>query len=200
VERPRVRSADYSAEVRLRTYDYFADRDPLTRSVLERMLAGVSTRRYRRTQESVGQEVEQSARSTSRSAVSRTFIERTRGALRELMSRRLDDVRLAVMMIDGLELQGRTNVVALGISTEGVKIPLGLWEGSTENATVATALLSDLVERGLDPEQGSSSWSTAPRRCAKRSATSSARRRCSVVSDTRNATRSTICPSVSARR
>jgi transposase-like protein len=70
------------------------------------------------------------------------------------MSRRLDDVRLAVMMIDGLELQGRCCVVALGITTEGVKIPLGLWEGSTENATVATALLADLVERGLDPEQG----------------------------------------------
>jgi transposase-like protein len=70
------------------------------------------------------------------------------------MSRRLDDVRLAVMMLDGLELKGRTNVVALGITTEGVKIPLGLWDGSTENATVATALLSDLVERGLDPEQG----------------------------------------------
>jgi transposase-like protein len=45
-------------------------------------------------------------------------------------------------------------IVALGITTEGVKVPLGLWEGSTENATVATALLSDLVERGLDPEQG----------------------------------------------
>ncbi len=70
------------------------------------------------------------------------------------MGRRLDDVRLAAMMIDGLELQGRTNVVCLGITTEGAKIPLGLWEGSTENATVATALLSDLVERGLDPEQG----------------------------------------------
>ena len=57
-------------------------------------------------------------------------------------------------MLDGIELKGRTNIVALGITTEGVKIPLGLWEGSTENATVATALLSDLVERGLDPEQG----------------------------------------------
>src|SRR6266550_4113990 len=154
VERPRVRSADGEAEVRLQTYAHFADRDPLTKAVLERMLAGVSTRRYRRTQEPVGTEVEQEARSTSKSSVSRTFIERTRGALSELMSRRLDDVRLAVMMIDGLELQGRTNVVALGITTEGIKIPLGLWEGSTENATVATALLSDLVERGLDPEQG----------------------------------------------
>ena len=58
------------------------------------------------------------------------------------------------MMLDGLELKGRMMIVALGITTEGVKIPLGLWEGSTENATVATALLSDLVERGLDPEQG----------------------------------------------
>jgi len=154
VDRPRVRSADGRAEVRLATYEYFADRDPLARSVMERMLAGVSTRRYRRTQEPVGAEVEQQARSTSRSSVSRTFIERTRVSLSQLMSRRLDDVRLAVMMIDGIDLGERTNVVALGITTEGVKIPLGLWEGSTENAAVATALLSDLVERGLDPEQG----------------------------------------------
>jgi putative transposase len=59
-------------------------------------------------------------------------------------------VRLAVMS-DGIELKGRTNVVALRITTDAVKIPLGLWEGSTENATVATALHADLVERGLGP-------------------------------------------------
>jgi transposase-like protein len=69
------------------------------------------------------------------------------------MSRRLDDVRLAVMMLDGLEIADRTHVVALGITTDGVKIPLGLWEGSTENATLARALLADLVDRGVDPEQ-----------------------------------------------
>jgi putative transposase len=154
VRRPRVRSADGESEVALSTYEHFADRDPLRRVVLERMLAGVSTRRYRRTQEPVGEEVETNARSTSKSAVSRTFVERTREALGELMSRQLGDLRLAVMMLDGLELKGRMMIVALGITTEGVKIPLGLWEGSTENATVATALLSDLVERGLDPEQG----------------------------------------------
>jgi putative transposase len=154
VERPRVRSADGSEEVALETYRHFADRDPLTRLVLEQMLAGVSTRRFQRTREPVGADVEAQARSVSKSAVSREFVARTRENLDVLMSRRLDDVRLAVMMIDGIELKGRTNVVALGISTEGVKIPLGLWEGSTENATVATALLSDLVDRGLDPEQG----------------------------------------------
>ena len=154
VRRPRVRTADGDTEVQLSTYEHFADRDPLGRVVMERMLAGVSTRRYRRTQEPVGEEVETRARSTSKSSVSRTFVERTRDALGELMSRQLADLRLAVMMLDGLELKGRMMIVALGITTEGVKVPLGLWEGSTENATVATALLSDLVERGLDPEQG----------------------------------------------
>jgi len=70
------------------------------------------------------------------------------------MHRRLDNVRLAVLMVDGIDLKGRTNVVALGITTDGAKIPLGLWEGSTENAAVATALISNLVDRGLDVEQG----------------------------------------------
>jgi transposase-like protein len=154
VERPRVRAADGSGEVGLAVYQHFADRDPLSRIVLERMLAGVSCRRYGRVGESVGAEVEEQARGVSKSAISRTFIERTRQALGKLMARRLDDVRLAVLMLDGIELKGRTNVVALGITSDGVKIPLGLWEGSTENAAVATALLSDLVERGLDTTQG----------------------------------------------
>jgi len=154
VERPRARTADGESEVALGTYAHFADRDPLTRVVCEQMLAGVSTRRFERTREPVGGEVEAQARSTSKSAVSREFVARTRENLEALMARRLEDVRLAVMMIDGIDLKGRTNVVALGITSEGVKIPLGLWEGSAENATVATALLSDLVDRGLDPEQG----------------------------------------------
>jgi putative transposase len=154
VGRPRMRTPDGRREVPLETYSHFADRDPLTKVVLERIMAGTSARSYERAGEPVGSEVEEGSSSTSRSAVSRAFIERTRTALGELMSRRLEDVRLAALMIDGLELAGRTHVVALGISTEGVKVPLGLWEGSTENATVARSLLSDLVDRGLDPEQG----------------------------------------------
>ena len=94
------------------------------------------------------------------------------------MARRLDDVGLAALMLDGIELKARMSIVALGITTEGVKIPLGLRDGSTENATVATALLSDLVERGHStPSRGSSSLSTAPKHYAKRSGTSSARTR-----------------------
>jgi len=154
VERPRARAVDGSGEVELHSYRHFADRDPLTAVVLERMLAGVSTRRYERTGEPVGVDVEDTSRSTSKSAVSREFVSRTREHLIELMSRPLEDLRLAALMLDGIELKGRCCVVALGIDTDGVKHPLGLWDGSTENATVATTLLANLVERGLDTEQG----------------------------------------------
>jgi len=153
VGRPRMRTADDEHELPVHTYEYFADRDPLTRAVMDRMLAGVSTRKFQVVGEPVGEEVEASSSSTSKTSVSEMFIERTQTALSELMSRRLEDVRLAVMMLDGIEIADRTHVVALGITTEGVKIPLGLWEGSTENATLARALLADLVDRGLDPEQ-----------------------------------------------
>ena len=154
VRRPRMRAKDGSGEVALTSYEHFAGRNALGAVVLERMLAGVSSRRFPRTQEPVGEDVEEVARSTSKSAVSRTFIARTAQTLKELMSRRLEDVRLAVLMLDGVVLKDHTNIVALGITTDGVKIPLGLWEGSTENKTLATALLADLVDRGLDVEQG----------------------------------------------
>jgi putative transposase len=154
VSRPRARTADGEHEVELATYGHFAARDQLTAVVLERMLAGVSTRRYGRIGEPVGTGVEAVARSTSKSAVSREFVSRTREHLVELMSRPLGDLRLAVLMLDGIELKGRCCIVALGVDTDGVKHPLGLWDGSTENATVATTLLANLVERGLDVEQG----------------------------------------------
>jgi putative transposase len=154
VSRPRARTADGEHEVELETYAHFAARDPLTDVMLERMLAGVSTRRYARTGEPVGSEIDATARSMSKSAVSRELVSRTRANLIELMSRPLDDLRLAALMLDGIELKGRCCVVALGIDTDGTKHPLGLWDGSTENATVATTLLANLVERGLDVEQG----------------------------------------------
>jgi transposase-like protein len=154
VSRPRARTADGAREVELETYGHFAARDRLTDVMFERMLAGVSTRRYARTGEPVGADIDELARSTSKSAVSREFVSKTRENLIELMSRPLDDLRLAVLMLDGIELKGRCCVVALGIDTDGTKHPLGLWDGSTENATVATTLLANLVERGLDVEQG----------------------------------------------
>jgi putative transposase len=139
VKHPRARSADGEQEVPLQTYAYFVDRDPLTKVVLEQMLAGVSTRRFAKIREPVGETVAGAERSTSKSTVSREFVSRTGEHLAALMARPLSDVRLVVLMLDGIELKGRCCVVALGVSTEGVKIPLGLWDGTTENKTVTVS-------------------------------------------------------------
>ncbi len=101
VERPRVRAADGAGEVGLAVYRHFADRDPLARVVLERMLAGVSCRRYGRTGEPVGVEVEADALSVSKSAISRTFIDRTRQALAELVERGPGTTQGVLCVLDG---------------------------------------------------------------------------------------------------
>jgi hypothetical protein len=119
------RSADGASEVPLLTYAHFADHDPLTAVVLERMLAGVSTRRYRRTQEPVGKQLEAGARSTSKSAVSRQFVARTRENLEALMRRRLDDVRLAVLMLDGIDLKAARTWSRSGSAPTGSRFRSG---------------------------------------------------------------------------
>ena len=64
--RPRMRSADDERELPVGTYDYFADRDPLTQAVMDRMLAGVSTRRFAAVGEPVGTKVAAESTATSR--------------------------------------------------------------------------------------------------------------------------------------
>jgi hypothetical protein len=150
-KRPRVRTADGESEVPLETYEHFAERDRLEG---ERMLAGVSTRQYGRAQEPVGEQVEADARSTSKSAASRMFVARTYRELMRLMSRPRSDLRLAVIMLDGIELHGYTNIVALGITTAGEKLVLGLWGGSTENTDRRRRAAVRPGRPGVDVEQG----------------------------------------------
>jgi transposase-like protein len=150
VTRPRVRAADGSGELHLPSYDLFSSTELLTQLALEKMLAGLSSRRYARGLEPAGQAVEQAAAATSKSAVSRRFVAATETALAELMSRRLDDLDLVAFMVDGVHFGEHTCVVALGIGIDGVKHPLALEEGSTENATLVTDLITGLRDRGLD--------------------------------------------------
>jgi putative transposase len=150
VTRPRVRAADGSAELHLPSYDLFSSTEVLGRLAMERMLAGLSSRRYGRGLEPAGQQVEQAASATSKSAVSRRFVAATETALAELMTRRLDGLDLVAFMVDGVHYGEHTCVVALGIDIDGVKHPLAVEEGSTENATVVTDLITGLRDRGLD--------------------------------------------------
>ncbi len=114
------------------------------------MLGGLSTRRYPVGLEPVGVQVEQAATGTSKSAVSRRFVARTEHALAELLAADLSRLDLVCLLVDGVHVAGHTCVVTLGITIDGTKIPLGLAEGATENATVVRDLLAGLRERGLD--------------------------------------------------
>jgi len=157
VTRPRARTTDGHEdghEVPLSSYAHFAADDVLTRVVMERMLAGVATRRHARTAEPIGEQVSGTQKSTSRSAISRRFVQQTETALAELMARDLAGEDIAVLMLDGEHLAERCVIVALGITADGTKKPVGLWEGSTENKTVVRALLADLVARGLRYDEG----------------------------------------------
>jgi putative transposase len=147
VTKPRARSVD-GQEVRLPTWEAFAGEEMLREAAVARMLAGLSTRRYGAGLEPVGGDVK--AFGTSRSAVSRRFTARTTEALRELMGRDLSGVRICAVFADGIEIAEHTMVVALGVDDQGRKHPLGVREGTTENAPVCRALLSDVVERGLE--------------------------------------------------
>ena len=144
IERPRVRSTD-DQEVRLGSYEMFHRGEPLTETVWEKLMLGLSTRKY-------GQAVREFAEAygLEKSAISEHFIEASRGKLKEMMERRLDKMRLCALLIDATPFAGQQMVVALGISQDGRKTILGIRQGATENATVVGELLGDLMNRGLD--------------------------------------------------
>ena len=150
VSRPRVRAADGSGELPIASYELFSSTEILGKMAMEKMLAGLSTRRYPVGLEPVGAHIAETSSATSRSAVSRKFVAMTETALAELLSRDLSGLDLVALMIDGVHFAESCCVVALGIDIEGNKHPLALVEGSTENATLVTGLLVDLRERGLD--------------------------------------------------
>ena len=150
VERPRMRATDGSGELPIPAYELFSSTEVLGRMAMERMLAGLSTRHYPAGLEPVGARAEQAAASTSRSAVSRRFVAATETALAQLLAADLHGLDLVAFMVDGVHFGEHCCVVALGIDIDGVKHPLALVEGSTENATLVTDLIVGLRERGLE--------------------------------------------------
>jgi transposase-like protein len=144
IQRTRVRDTA-NREVKLGSYELFQRSGPLQAAVWDKMTRGLSTRNY-------GPVVKDfaSAYGVEKSAVSENFIEASREKLKELMERRLEKLNLCAVLIDGTPFKDRQMIVALGIGCDGTKTVLGLREGATENTAVVSALLSDLVERGLD--------------------------------------------------
>ena len=145
IRRPRVRSG--RQEVPLPTFQTMAQTDPLRRRTVEQLLVGVSTRGYARSLEPLPADIP--SRSVSKSAVSRRFVAKTASQLAAWQATPLDELDLAGLLLDGVHIGEHCVVVALGIGVDGTKHALGLWEGSTENATVCQSLLANLQSRGL---------------------------------------------------
>jgi transposase-like protein len=153
VHRPRVREVG-GTELHLESYDTFSAVDLLTEHTVAAMLAGLSTRRYAASLEPVGAAVVEDAVATSRSAVSRRFRAATADRLAAFRTTDLSDRDWLICFVDGFDFAAHTMVAALGVTADGTKVPLGVVEGSTENATVVRGLISDLRDRGLTAEGG----------------------------------------------
>jgi len=144
VERPRVRGRN--GELALPLIEELRRRDPLPDRVAQQIVLGVSTRGYAKSLEPVPSG---RTRRTSKSAASRALIDKTTEKMRSFLDQRLDRLDVVAMFVDGLDVASQTVIVALGVTSNGTKVPLGLWLGSTENAAVCTSLVQNLIERGM---------------------------------------------------
>ncbi len=135
-------------EVQLDSYARLQHDGRRQRAVREGIVAGLTSRNYHRAVQSVleGYGIE-------KSSVSRQFVQASAAQLKKLYEKRLEELDLVAILIDGIHLGKQVLVVALGIESSGEKQVLGLWQGATENTTVVKELLEDLVERGLHPDR-----------------------------------------------
>jgi transposase-like protein len=128
----------------LRRYQAFHDDRRMQQAVAERVVRRVSTRDYEGVIDDICD-----GYGIDKSSVSRQWKAASSAQLKEMLERKLDDLDLAVLMLDGISFHDYLLVVALGIDVGGHKQVLGLWPGATENAEVVGELLDDLIERGL---------------------------------------------------
>jgi putative transposase len=153
IDRPRVRGHD-GKELSLASWDRAVAEDWLGKWAMNLMLINVSTRRFgRAVRLPEGDVPAPSGSGVSKSAASRRFVALSAERMKQWMGSDLSKLDLLVVQIDGIHMTGDLVLVAaIGIDGEGVKHPLGIIEGATENAAVVQALIDNLVERGLDPK------------------------------------------------
>ena len=150
VPRPRARGS--AGEIELPSFAAFSGTDPLSERAVESMLIGVSTRKYRRGLESLPEGL--SERGTSKSTVSRRFVQATEAELAKHFGRSLTGLDLKAIYIDGLAFgDERMLLIALGVDAGGYKHVLGTYEGATENGAACGGLLDDLIGRGVKTDR-----------------------------------------------
>ena len=149
VERPRLRTRGRRGqEVEIPAYTAMQNSAPMNARMLEIAMLGVSTRNYKEAIPKMAETV-----GVSKSAVSRHMAEASEAEVEALLARRFNGLKLLIIYIDGLIFGDYTMIGAVGVDSEGRKHVLGIREGATENSTVVTELLEDIVARGVDPKQ-----------------------------------------------
>ena len=144
VDKPRVRSKDSSEEISLRRWDAFAHPRRMEEAVQNKILRRVSCRDYSGAIDDMCD-----GYGIDKSSVSRKWKVASARQLAELMERRLDEMDICVILLDGKGFGETTIITALGVDTAGNKHILGLWPGATENSETCGSLLDDMIQRGL---------------------------------------------------
>lgn len=152
IERPRVRSVVTGQELPIPSYEAFANDDQLIEAALNRMLYGLSSRDYARGIDDYSDVANTSG--TSKSSISRRFIEASEAEAKKVLSRRFENIQIPVLLIDGVVLGDYTAIVTMGITKDGEKLLMGVRIGSTENAKVCQDLLADLIDRAWSTRTG----------------------------------------------
>ncbi|MFQ5917292.1 MAG: IS256 family transposase [Candidatus Binatia bacterium] len=149
VKRPRLRRGrGRGGEVEIPAYEAMQQQGRLGERMLEILMRNVSTRNY----EAVLPQMVETV-GIRKSSVSREFVEMSGRELLELCERCFDGVELLIVYIDGLRFGEHHVIVGVGVDKGGQKHVLGIREGATENATVVSALLEELIERGVRPDR-----------------------------------------------
>ena len=150
VEKPRLRKKGKGSgkEVMIPAYEAMVMNSRLGSRILEILMKGVSTRKYKEILPEMAQTV-----GVSKSQISREFIAAGDKRFKQLCERRFGDIDIVAIYIDGIQFGDCHVIVALGVDAGGFKHVLGLREGGSENGRVATDLLNDLVERGIKPDR-----------------------------------------------
>ena len=146
---PRARDTAANRELSLTTYKALQSPKEVDDRLLLRVLKGLFCRNY----EACAKDVPE-AFGLSSSSVSRQFIQATAHKLRTFQERSLEDLDLVGLILDGKSFGKEEMVIALGITIDGQKVPLGFVEAATENEVVCRHLIQDLVDRGLQYQQG----------------------------------------------
>lgn len=146
---PRVRDVEANEEVPLAVYHRLQHPRQMDEGLLLRVVSGIATRSYEGCAEAVPE-----AFGLSSSSVSRRFIKASAAKLRQFQERSLSGYDLVGLFLDGKTFADQEMIIALGVTIDGHKIPLGFVQAASENERVCRQFVDALIDRGLQYQQG----------------------------------------------